>query len=89
MVEETFMTGGMIGIQITEAILSAHHTEDTEAPQEAGALQDTNEEEVEAGVCLAARVVIKADTGVGTRAGAGAGVGAQDVVLVQRISNCH
>lgn len=54
-------------------------------------LVDTNEKEVEAGVGLAARVVIKAVTGVGTRAGAGvgAGVGAQCMVPVQRISDCH
>lgn len=52
-------------------------------------LVDTNEKEVEAGVVHAARVVIKAVTGVGTRVGAGVGVGAQDVVLVQWIGDCH
>lgn len=52
-------------------------------------LVDTNEKEVEAGVVHAARVVIKAVTGVGTRAGAGVGVGARDAVLVQQIGDCH
>lgn len=76
MVEEIFMKGPEIGIQVREVILIALRADITKAHQEAGAPPDTNEGAAEVGAFLAVQMVIVVVTGIIARAG----------VLVREIS---
>lgn len=76
MVEEIFMKGLEIGIQVGEVILIALHADITEAHKEAGVPPDTYEGTAEVGAFLRVQMVIVVVTGIIARAG----------VLVQEIS---
>lgn len=78
-VEEMLMQGIAIGIQATEVTQSAPHKDVTEAHHEEGVPPDTNAEEAEAGVRLAAQVLTMVVTG--------SAAGVQCVVQVLQITD--